>query len=369
MNLLLIGHSETLSDLRYITGFEVADDVIWARIRGRSYLVLSPLEVDRGRRQAKVDHVLPLSDLEKEAPSTPKRSSLASLAAVWLLKRKITEVQVPAAMAVGHVRQLEAAGLRVRIAEDMLFPQREIKTEAEVRCMRRAQKAATAGFYRGLEILKSTRIDRRKRLLWAGAVLTSERLRQEIDAAILLAGGQPAHTIVAGGDQACDPHERGTGPLYAHQAIILDLFPRDAASGYFADMTRTLVRGRAGEELRKLYHVVLSAQQKAIHAMRPGVSGAQLQADVRQFFEEQGYSTRQVHGRWTGFFHGLGHSLGLDIHEPPRLAATRLQVGQVFTVEPGLYYPGVGGVRIEDMVRITPAGTQNLTRLPEILEI
>jgi len=200
-------------------------------------------------------------------------------------------------------------------------------------------------------------------------VLTSEILRAEIDSAILCAGGQPANTIVAGGNQACDPHERGTGPLRAHSLIILDIFPRDARTGYFGDMTRTVVRGRASEAQRRLWETVREAQMHAIKAMKPGADGGGIHDAVKDFFTANGYPTGLQNGRQTGFFHGTGHGLGLEIHEEPRFARTIFKPGQVITVEPGLYYPGLGGVRIEDVVTVTGTGVRMLSRFPKQLEL
>src|SRR5204863_5541635 len=119
------------------------------------------------------------------------------------------------------------------------------KTDAELKLMRRALQITEAGMARAMEVLKASKPGLGKKLIWSGKTLTSEVLRAEIDSAILRAGGLPANTIVAGGDQACDPHERGHGPLYANSLIILDVFPRAAATGYFGDLTRTVMRGRA----------------------------------------------------------------------------------------------------------------------------
>jgi Xaa-Pro aminopeptidase len=206
-------------------------------------------------------------------------------------------------------------------------------------------------------------------LEWSGAVLTSEILRAEIDTAVLRAGGLPANTIVAGGDQACDPHERGHGPLKANSLIIIDIFPRSAASGYYGDLTRTVVRGRASDAQRRLWETVNAGQALALRKMKPGVDGLKLHLEVKQFFTDQGFPTEVRDGKQTGFFHGTGHGLGLEIHEHPRFQKTSFKVGQVLTVEPGLYYPGLGGTRTEDVVAITKKGIRMLSRCENQLEL
>ncbi len=180
---------------------------------------------------------------------------------------------------------------------------------------------------------------------WKGKTLTSELLRAEIDSAVLRAGGVPTGTIVAGGDQACDPHERGHGPLYADSLIILDVFPRDAKTGYFGDMTRTVLRGRASEAQRKLWETVKAGQALALKRVKAGVDGMTIHKAIQEFFASRGFTTGVRNGRRVGFFHGTGHGLGLEIHEHPRLQKVVLKDRQVLTVEPGLYYPGVGGAR------------------------
>src|SRR5204863_5557776 len=181
---------------------------------------------------------------------------------------------------------------------------------------------------RAIEILKASKPGAGKRLRWNGKALTSEVLRAEIDSTILRAGGIPTGTIVAGGDQACDPHERGYGPLFADSLIIFDIFPRDAKSGYWGDMTRTVVRGRASEEQRNLWQTVKDGQALALRRIKAGVDGRSIHDAITQFFNEHGFPTEERNGRRVGFFHGTGHGLGLEIHEYPRLQKVTLKAGQ-----------------------------------------
>ena len=370
---LIIASSESCADLLYATGFFVPDDMVWLGQGRKSTAILSPLEIDRARRAGKMNELLDASRLETEWTTKPgykrkRKATLVELAVRLLEKRRIRSVSVPASFPLAVALQLEQAGIRTRV-EAPFFPAREIKTELELKHITRAQRQAEAGLERGIEVLKASSAGPGKILMWRGRKLTSEILRGEIDAAVIRAGGLPANTIVAGGNQACDPHERGSGPLKAGSAIILDIFPRDQGSGYFGDLTRTVVRGRAGEGLRALYHTVLQAQKQVLRSMRPGADGAELHRGVQEFFESSGYRTGREKGHWTGFFHGTGHSLGLEIHEAPRFGAAVFKPGHVMTVEPGLYYPGLGGVRIEDLVVVTKTGIRNLTRAEKSFEI
>ena len=233
----------------------------------------------------------------------------------------------------------------------------------------RALRITEIGLKRAVEVLVRSTITREKKLRWSGKTLTSEMLRAEIDSAILRAGGTPTGTIVAGGDQACDPHERGFGPLYANSLIILDVFPRDAKTGYFGDMTRTVLRGRASEAQRKLWEAVKAGQALALKKIRAGVDGMTIHKAIQNLFRERGFPTEVRRGKNVGFFHGTGHGLGLEIHEYPRLQKVTLKDRQVLTVEPGLYYPGLGGVRHEDVVVVTKSGCKILSRFPKKLEI
>jgi Xaa-Pro aminopeptidase len=181
----------------------------------------------------------------------------------------------------------------------------------------------------------------------------------------------PSHTICAPGDQAVDPHEAGHGPIRAHQPVVMDIFPRSEKTGYFGDLTRTVVRGRASAALREVYELVHEGVRLGHRRVRPGADGQKIHAEIEALFVSRGYTTGVRDGRMQGFFHGTGHGLGLQIHEAPSIGkrVSRLRAGHVVTVEPGLYYLGIGGVRIEDVALVTPTGSRNLTKVPKILEV
>ncbi len=266
---------------------------------------------------------------------------------------------------------MKKLGVKVK-PEPNIFPKREFKNADEVRKISAALTMAEVGMAEGMQALRLSKIDKRRRLIYRGAPLTSERLRAIIDCAILQASGLAANTIVAGGKQGCDPHERGFGPLRANEPIILDIFPRSQKTGYFGDITRTVVRGRAAEPVRKLYETVFHAQKIAFARMRAGTATSEIHKAVQDFFVKRGYKTGRRDGHMEGFFHGTGHGLGLEIHEAPRVGASsagKLKAGHVVTVEPGLYYPEIGGVRLEDVAHITGNGAKNLTRFEKLLEL
>jgi len=368
---LIVASSETSADMLYATGFHVPDPFVFVERNGRTAILLSDLEIDRGRRDAAIDSVQAYSEIEASLRRKRRNDpAFAEVVAEFLRKQKIHTPEVPSDFPAGLAMLLEREGVAVHPVIGHFWPQREFKTPAEIRALSTAQRLSETGLARATEILKTSTIRRDRKLSWKGTLLTSERLRAEIESAILYQGGFAANnTIVAGGNQACDPHERGHGPLFAHQLIILDIFPRSAKTGFFGDVTRTVVRGRANADQRRLWETCLEGQNRALQALKPGVSGKALQDSIRDFFTGQGYPTELKKGRWQGFFHGLGHGLGLEIHEEPRLARTTFQPGQCFTVEPGIYIHGIGGVRHEDVAIITETGRRLLSRFPKQLEL
>jgi Xaa-Pro aminopeptidase len=368
--LLIVAASETDSDMLYATKFFAPDPFIFLQKNGKRTLVLSDLEIDRGRKQAKADEFVMFSQLERETQGKSKKAPpYEKVLAHFLRKRGIRSAIVPSNFALGYAQELTANKIRVRATNGLFWPEREAKSEKEIEMIGRALRITETGLKRAIEVLKASKPGAGKRLRWSGTTLTSEMLRAEIDSTILRAGGIPTGTIVAGGDQACDPHERGFGPLYANSLIVLDVFPRAAKTGYFGDMTRTVLRGRASEDQRKLWETVKAGQALALKKIKAGVDGMAIHKAIQKFFAERGFPTEVRKGRRVGFFHGTGHGLGLEIHEHPRLQKVVLKDRQVLTVEPGLYYPGLGGARQEDVVVVTKSGCRVLSRFPKQLEI
>ncbi|TMP97618.1 MAG: aminopeptidase P family protein [Verrucomicrobia bacterium] len=369
-NRLIVAASDTDPDMLYATKFWAPDPFIFLERNGKRTLVLSDLEIDRGRKQADADEFVMFSKIERDVQGKSRKTPPYEKVLVhFLRKRGVKSAIVPTNFPLGYAEELAAGKIRVRATNGLFWPEREAKSEKEVEMIGRALRITERGLKRAIEILKASNPGAGKRLYWGGKTLTSEMLRAEIDSAILRAGGIPTGTIVAGGDQGCDPHERGFGPLYANSLIILDVFPRDAKTGYFGDMTRTVLRGRASDAQRKLWETVKAGQALALKKIKAGVNGITIHKAIQKFFAERGFPTEVRKGRRVGFFHGTGHGLGLEIHEHPRLQKVTLKNRQVLTVEPGLYYPGLGGVRQEDVVVVTKSGCCVLSRFPKRLEM
>jgi len=286
-----------------------------------------------------------------------------------LRELKIRSVVVPAGFPLGLADDLRRLGVRVKPVEPM-YPERLYKTAGEIREIEKVMRATERAMRAAIDLIAASRI-RGGYLVHGGRRLTAERVRATINTTLLERGCLPKDTIVAPGLQGCDPHDRGSGPIRAHQPVIIDIFPRSESSGYFADMTRTVVRGRASERVKRMFAAVRDAQRLALSLIRHGTNGALVHRAIHDLFERRGFETGRTGGRMQGFFHGTGHGLGLEIHEPPRIGGANaiLEKGMVVTVEPGLYYVPDGGVRIEDTVRVTQTGIRNLTRFPKFLEV
>lgn len=370
--LLLHADSESDPDLRYATAFVVPDPVFWFRKGRTTHLVVNALELGRAREQARVDVVIDQgaerSRIAKKLGRQPR--PLETLAGI-LRRHRVRAVTVPERFPAATADFLRADGFAVTVREGLFFPERAVKRPDELAAIRKAQAATELGVAKAVDALKASKTRAGGLLAHGGERVTSEYLRWIVEAEMLRHGCLGQHTIVASGDQAVDPHNVGSGPVRANRSIIFDVFPRHVASGYFADMSRTVVRGKASKELRAMYDTVLAGQQYAFDRVRAGANGHEIHKGIQDLFAARGCRTGPRDGKMEGFFHGTGHSLGLAIHEPPGIGARDeiLPEGAVVTVEPGLYYAGIGGVRLEDMVLVEKHGCSNLTGFPKELEI
>jgi Xaa-Pro aminopeptidase len=367
---LIYAASETDADILYPTAFFAPDPFLFVQKGRKRILVMSDLELDRARQQATVDRVLSWTKLAAPLERDGRRAPAASVIAHVLRGLGLRRVSVPRSFPLGLARELERQRIRIDVAPDPFWPERELKQPSEVRAIEASLRAAEAGLQAGIEALKACRI--RGGWLWRdGRRFTAEDLRSTVNTRMMADGFVPAHTICAPGDQAVDPHEGGHGPIRAHQPVVMDIFPRSEATGYFGDLTRTVVRGRASFRLHELYAIVHEGVRLGHRMLRDGVEGRQVHRAIEALFERQGYRTGVRNGRMQGFFHGTGHGLGLEIHEAPSIGkrACVLRAGHVVTVEPGLYYLGLGGVRIEDVALVKKTGSRCLTRVPKQLEI
>ncbi|MFN7181802.1 MAG: M24 family metallopeptidase, partial [Planctomycetota bacterium] len=244
------------------------------------------------------------------------------------------------------------------------------KTSREVEYIRKILKITARAFDIVKKFLRDSRI-KGKFLYYRGVKLTSEFIRKELNQYFAANDAFSTSIIIACGKQGCEPHNIGTGPVYPHQTIIVDIYPRSLKTRYWGDMTRTFVKGDVSDSIEKLYRTVENAQSMAISRIKNKVNGAQIHNAIVKYFDENGYKTGLINGKLQGFLHGTGHGLGLDIHEPPRIAPVEvtLETGNVVTVEPGLYYYDIGAVRIEDVILVKEDGAELLSSYPKILRV
>jgi Xaa-Pro aminopeptidase len=366
---LLYASSEHNADMRWLGGVSVPDPFIALVIGGDSLAVVNALEYGRVLREGRFSQVLAERPL-KEALAKRLRKPLLQVNAADVIhsllnERGLRSVEVAGDFPTGLTFSLRKKKVHVICAGEYgLFPQRMIKTADEQAAIRKGNAASAAGMRAAEALLREATI-RKGRLYHGGKVLTSERVRYAIEVACLEKDAVSSHVIVAGGRQACDPHAVGSGPLRANELIIIDIFPRHRGSGYHGDMTRTFLRGKASESQRALVAAVRESQRAALKSLRAGVSGAAVHAAAAGVFEANGWETRATNNGYEGFIHSTGHGLGLEVHETPTLrpgSDEPLPVDAVVTVEPGLYYPHIGGARIEDVACIKEDGYQLLSR-------
>ena len=374
--LLIIGDSDRSADLFYATGFRAPDPFVFLWMPQSRLLLIGDLELDRARQQADADEVLSLSHYTKSAAERQEQNGLPEgrygALLVLLAERQLRTLLVPADFPVEAADLLRQHGLTLQVAPAPLFPQRAKKRVDEVDAIAAAQAAAEGAMACAIEAIRCAEVRADGVLVRNGEALTSEALRRLVHGNLLESDYTAQHTIIACGEDGCDPHRIGSGPLEAGRPVIIDIFPRSDETGYFGDLTRTVVKGAPDEAVQRMYDAVARGQQLALEHIAAGVDGRDVHRQIEELFADEGFQSGEKNGRMQGFFHGTGHGLGLEIHEAPSISSSRsciLEEGQVVTVEPGLYYPGLGGVRIEDVVVVEEGGCRNLTAFPKYFEV
>jgi Xaa-Pro aminopeptidase len=365
---LLADIPEKNADLRYVCGFSAPDPVVVLLGPRRRLLIVNDMEAGRARRTVRN---LTVATPDELALTPEEKGRFSGWILGALRRERLRRVRVGSAFPLGIARRLEAAGIRVDVSESSLFPERDIKTPREIRALQRVQGVAVAAMKRAVAAIRASVPDRAGVLKLGGKPLTAERLRADLRAFLMERQCIAPELIIACGSQGADPHQAGFGPLKANQSIVLDLFPQDMQTGYWGDLTRTVVKGTASPRLAAMEKAVRCAQAEVLRAVKPGARGTDLHALAVRLFEEQGFKTGMKNGSAEGFIHGTGHGVGLEIHERPTLGRQEvvLEPGNVVTVEPGLYYRAIGAIRIEDTVRVTRTGCEWLAACPRVFEI
>ncbi len=366
--LAMISTSEIDANLYYATRFAAPDPFIFVQAGAEKIVVMSDLEMDRARSQARVDTVLSYSAYERRAREKGANApSTLDVLDLVLRERRAHHLLVPGNFGIEYADGLRAKGYTLTVKREPFFDARLVKNEEEVEAITATQRATEEAVDAAISAIQAAKVESGGFLYLDGELLTAEALKKIMHVTLMERECVAQHTIVAPGLQGVDPHHSGNGPIRANESIVIDLFPRSERSRYFADMSRTVVKGKASPKLRAMYRAVLNAQECGMELIRDGADGSAIHTKVNAVLEKDGFTTGIVGGRMQGFFHGTGHGVGLDIHEPPRINKTGgvLRTGYVVTVEPGLYYLDAGAIRIEDLVVVTGAGCRNLTNFPK----
>lgn len=351
---------------RYLSGFGAPDPFHTIYRDGEIHLLVRGLERGHAEETSRATSVSTPADFDRESLIEEVGTTAADHRVLgrFLREHGVEAVAVPETFPIGYAEGLRDQEVPIHVDhDDVIQSIRAIKTTSEIEAIEHAQRATEQAMEGAEHLLRDAEIVD-DRLELDGEVLTSERIKEAMEITLLRHRCEANEIIVASGKQASDPHNRGSGPIQPHSPIVIDVFPQHRDSKYHADMTRTFCVGEPTDTAATWYDLVLEAQQAAFDTLGPGVTGEAVHNAVCDVFEAHGIQTlRTNESASTGFFHGTGHGIGLEVHESPRLSTRgeELKPGHVVTVEPGLYDPDVGGIRIEDLVVITEDGYRNLT--------
>lgn len=366
----LIDDDSENSDQYYLSGFDAPDPFVTLYDGEVHLLFARSLEYGRAKREARAATVERDVDFGYRGKISEYGADEATfrVLADFLRSYGVESVAVPPRFPVSVADGLRDLNVTVEPDQDSVVTEvRATKTEDEVELVRDAQAANEKAMAAAESLFRETGVGDDGQLTHDGDVLTSERVKEEIEVTLLRNGCALDQTIVAGGSNAADPHDRGSGPLRADEPIIVDIFPRNKATKYNGDMTRTFLVGEAGDTIREWYDLTERAYEAALNAVEPGATGTDVHDAACDVYEDAGEPTlRSDDSAETGFIHSTGHGVGLDVHEQPSVGPNggELEPGHVITIEPGLYDSDVGGVRLEDLVVVTEDGYENLTDYP-----
>ena len=321
------------------------------------------------RREDVVDQFLSHADLgrlELEQKGSLSDDLLdAEILRRALAKLDVSSVVVPPTFRLLVADYLRDKGIDVSVDADVWARRRRRKNAWELEAIERAQRAAETAMLAAARMLREAEPTGDGHLRFEGEVLTAEIVREAMSAELLTQGAESEGILVQSGAGPMKGHDLGSGPIRRNETVIIDCFPRERRQGAYSDMTRTFVPGRPSPEVQKLHAHCREALDVALDAIRPGRSD--VFTKVAEFFNAKGYPTKLHHrgpDRMTsGFTHSLGHGVGLEIHEPPSLGinSEELVEGDVVAVEPGLYFEGVGNIRLEDTVVVSGDGAERFT--------
>jgi Xaa-Pro aminopeptidase len=369
-DVLIFADSMSDASMRHEVPVPIPDPFLYVERNGERHAIVTSFEVSRLEPLGIVVH--PLEEFgfdELMAQGLSRYEVLTKTLENAVAQLGIEDALVPPTFPLGLADRLRAKGAELTPDREFFSQRRRVKSQAELEGIRKAQRGTEAAMAAARELLRSAE-EANGTLTLDGEPLTSERIKTRIIEVFNEHDLISDEMIVAHGGQAASGHDMGSGPIAPGEAVVVDLFPRDRETGCYADMTRTFVVGDIPDELVEYHWLVHEALRRSMEAVKAGVEGRDVYVLVCDVFHEAGYPTQlsKQPGEVlsSGFFHGLGHGVGLEVHEPPSLSRdpSQLVAGDVITLEPGLYRQGFGGVRLEDLVLVTDDGAENLTNFP-----
>ena len=372
-------HADTTRSpaMRHEIPLPVPDPFLYVEHEGRRAVVVTSFELDRIAAAAPGVETLPPERFgidELLRGGTRPDDAWLEVYTRALREIGVTEAAVPRDFPLELADHFRAQGISISVDRELFDGRRRRKIATEIAGLRRAQRACEAALDRAREMLRGASVADGGALLLEGEPLTCERIKAEMELIFISHGTVADEFIVAHGAQAAVGHDMGSGPISAGESIVFDLWPRDRETAVYTDMTRTYVVGDVPDELREYHRLCKEALERTAAAAGPGVNGRDLMQMTCDLFAEHGYPTQLTKQPGevldSGFFHGLGHGVGLEVHERPRLSVVGddLVPGDVITLEPGLYRAGWGGVRLEDILVVTEDGAETVTQYPYELE-
>jgi len=377
---IMAGIPQANAALYHRIRFSVVDLVVYLQLpaeagRRKSILILRDIEIQRARRQARVDQAAcPADYAPEEGLSGDRETATAQAAAECLRRAGVKTVIGDRSLPLMFAQFIRDAGITLECDLELGVRDRRSKDEQEIACIREAQHATEAAMEMACRLIATAQAARDGLLVRDGESLTSERVRAAVDHWLIDRGYSNPPSIVAGGPRGADCHDEGRGPLRTAEPVIVDIFPRNRDTLYNGDCTRTVVHGDVPDEIARMHAAVCKAKAAATAAVKAGVTGEAVHLATTEMFKREGYAVglpgKDSPDSYCALTHGTGHGVGLDVHEPPLLdlKGPELVAGDVVTIEPGLYRKDLGGVRVEDMVVVTPEGCENLNRLHEGLD-
>jgi len=371
MNLKLIFDSTKNTDLFYKIGIEVPDPFFFLDFGSRVLIFLDRRELAAFRRENKNNKIkaLPLEPLIEKSKKIKDKTGSENKVIFQIFKDyKLfkKKVIVPRYFPLDIADFLRSKGVKLKV-ETCFYPERSVKSQKEKEIIGKNILIVRRAFLKIEKILKDSSI-KGKFLEYQGKILTSEFLKQEAEKVLLENKMMSVQgMIVSCGAHSAEPHHRGKGKIMSQKTIICDIFPRNKDNGYFGDMTRTYFKGKASKEILNMHDAVIKARSAVFKKIKHNAEISEIHKEAVKVFQDKGYDIGE-----KGFIHGTGHGLGLDVHESPFISSSskgKLKKGNVITIEPGLYYPKIGGVRIEDVIYVTENGYENLTNHSEKMVI